>query len=325
MTAKAIPRHARTSERQRWVPHPRAGRLHRAWAPGIAQPRPPEGPMSADPLAGPVAITQRAVLGDQIRRPTAWCEMAACISRYDDSAALGEADIRARALGAGWRHDTAGRLICPYCQRRRPALQAASPVAGHDNPPGRGPGPQTSRARTGGISALWSALPAWHRRLLGGQHLPPRWLRLLAALVRGRNGWNTPPSGPAAGALGRLRSAGPDGPSHSSGHRPAATPPAQDGADDHRRQQSQWTRPGREAALRRARRHTAHRQFRLPRRRHPLDRTPKWRAPASKLHVNRARHRCQRAGDSCGGQVRRDASTGLIRPTSLPSGSATIA
>jgi len=139
MTAKAIPRHARTSERQRWVPHPRAGRLHRAWAPGIAQPRPPEGPMSADPLAGPVASTQRAVLGDQIRRPTAWCEMAACISRYDDSAALGEADIRARALGAGWRHDTAGRLICPYCQRRRPALQAASPVAGHDNPPGRRP------------------------------------------------------------------------------------------------------------------------------------------------------------------------------------------
>ena len=30
-------------------------------------------------------------------------------------------------------------------------------------------------------------------------------------------------------------------------------------------------------------------------------------------------------GDSCGGQVRRDSSIGLIRPTSLPSGSVTIA
>ncbi len=30
-------------------------------------------------------------------------------------------------------------------------------------------------------------------------------------------------------------------------------------------------------------------------------------------------------GDGCGGHVRRDSSTGLIRPTSLPSGSATIA
>ena len=33
----------------------------------------------------------------------------------------------------------------------------------------------------------------------------------------------------------------------------------------------------------------------------------------------------QVAGDSCGGHMRRDRSIGLIRPTSLPSGSATIA
>jgi hypothetical protein len=120
MTAKAIPRHARASGRQRWVPRPREGRLARVWVQAIARPGRPDGRMPADPLAGPVAITQRAVVGDLIRRPTAWCEMAACISRYDDPAALGQADIRARALGAGWRHDTAGRLICPYCQRRRP-------------------------------------------------------------------------------------------------------------------------------------------------------------------------------------------------------------
>jgi hypothetical protein len=142
MTAKAIPRHASAPDRQRWVPQPREGRLPRVWAQAVARPgRPgrPDGRMPADPLAGPVAITQRAVAGDRSRGPTAWCEMAACISRYDDPAALGEADIRARALGAGWRHDTAGRLICPYCQRRRPGSRAASPVAGRTARPLAGP------------------------------------------------------------------------------------------------------------------------------------------------------------------------------------------
>ncbi len=210
MTAKAIPRHARTSGRQRRVPPPpREGRLHRVRAPGIARPGPPCGPMPADPLAGPVAITQRAVLGDQIRRPTAWCEMAACISRFEDPAALGEADIRARALAAGWQYDNLGRLLCPYCQWRRPRLQAAYPVAGQDNPSALR---LTGHAQAGRISAVWSTLSAWQRRLLGGYDLPPRWLRLLAALVCGRNGWTTPPLGPAVGALGRRRSAGPGGP-----------------------------------------------------------------------------------------------------------------
>jgi hypothetical protein len=237
MTAKAIPRHARTFERQRWVPRPRERRLHRMRAPGIAQPGLPDGRMPADPLSGPVAITQRAVLGDRIRRPTAWCEMAACISRYEDPAALGEADIRARAVAAGWRHDGVGRLICPYCQRRRPGLRATYPVAGQDNMPARRPGQQTGPVRAGGISAMWSTLSAWHRQVLGGQDPRPRWPRLLAALVCGRNCWNTPPSGPAAGTVGRRHSAGRAGPSRSPGHRSAASPPAQGGADDHPRQQ----------------------------------------------------------------------------------------
>jgi hypothetical protein len=190
MTAKAIPRHARTSGRQRWVPPPpREGRLHRGRAPGMARPGPPVGPMPADPLAGPVAITQRAVLGDQIRRPTAWCEMAACISRYEDPAALGEADIRGRALAAGWQHDHVGRLLCPYCQWRRPRLQAAYPVAGQDNPPAL---QQTGHAQAGRISAVRAALSAAHRRLPGGQDLRPRWPHLLALLLCGRNGWTTP-------------------------------------------------------------------------------------------------------------------------------------
>jgi hypothetical protein len=186
--------------------------------------------------------------------------MAACISRYDDPAALGEADIRARALGAGWRHDTAGRLICPYCQRRRPGSRAASPVAGQDNPSARGLGQQTGHSRTGEISAVWLTLSAWHRQLLGGHDLRSRWLCLLAALVCGCNGWNMPPSGAAVDALGRLHSAGPASPSRSSGHRAAGSPPAQGGGDDH--PASGASRPGEEATLRRAGRHSGHRQFR---------------------------------------------------------------
>ena len=256
MTAKAIPRHARTSVRQRWVPRPYEGRLPRVWAQAIARPGRPDGRMPADPPAGPVAITQLAVAGDRSRGPTAWCEMASCISRYDDPAALGEADIPARALGAGWRHDTAGRLICPYCQRRRPGSRAASPVAGQDNPPGRGPGQQTGHSRAGGISAVWLTLPTRHRPLLGGQNLRSRWLRLLAALVYGCNGWNTPPSGAALGALARLHSAGPTRPSRSPGHRPAALPPAQGGGDDHPASRASGPGgPGGEATPRRAGRH----------------------------------------------------------------------
>ena len=267
MTAKAIPRHARPFGRQRGIPRLPEGRWHRVRAPGIAQPGLPDGPMPADPLAGPVAITQRAVLGDQIRRPTAWCEMAACLSRYDDPAALGEADIRARALGAGWRRDTAGRLLCPYCQRRRPGLHTAYPGAGQDNPPARGPGLQTGHARAGGISAVWSALSARRRRLPGWLHLPPDWPRLLAALVCGRNGWNTPPVGPAGGALGGRHSAGRAGPRRWAGHRPSVTSPANGRGDGHRRQQGQRARPGREATFRWAGRRAAHRPSRRPLRR----------------------------------------------------------
>ena len=62
----------------------------------------------------------RAVLGDQLRIPIAWCEMGPCISRHSDPAALGEADIRDRALSAGWRVDGLGRLACPDCQQSTP-------------------------------------------------------------------------------------------------------------------------------------------------------------------------------------------------------------
>ncbi len=238
MTAKTIPRHARTFERQRWVPRPREGRPPGLQAPGSAQPELAEGRAGADPLTGSVAITERAVWGDRIRRPTAWCEMPCCISRYDDPAAAGEADIRARALGAGWRHDGLGRLVCPYCQQHSPRLWATYPVARQDHIPARAPRQHTGQARAGRLGAVWTALSAWPQTLAGDQDRRPRWPHLLAALASGGNGWNTPP-GPAIGAPGRRPGAGPAGPRRLPGHRAAATSPAHRGGGDHRRQQGQ--------------------------------------------------------------------------------------
>jgi hypothetical protein len=71
----------------------------------------------------------RAVIGNEIRIPAVWCELAPCISRYSDPAALGEADVRARALSAGWRADGLGRLTCPQCQQSSPLFWSAHPVA----------------------------------------------------------------------------------------------------------------------------------------------------------------------------------------------------
>ena len=77
-------------------------------------------------------VTGRAVIGDELRTPIMWCEMGACISRYSDPAALGEADIRARAIGAGWRIDALGRLACPRCQQTDGRFWATHPVTLHD-------------------------------------------------------------------------------------------------------------------------------------------------------------------------------------------------
>ena len=68
-------------------------------------------------------VTERAVIGDQLRIPIAWCEMGSCISHHGDTAALGEADIHARAILAGWRVDALGRLACP-------SASSAAPVSG---------------------------------------------------------------------------------------------------------------------------------------------------------------------------------------------------
>jgi hypothetical protein len=74
-------------------------------------------------------ITERAAIGDKLRIPIAWCEMGPCIAHHADPAALGEADIRARAIAAGWRVDALGRLACPECQQGGPVFWASHPVA----------------------------------------------------------------------------------------------------------------------------------------------------------------------------------------------------
>ena len=74
-------------------------------------------------------ITERAAIGDQLRIPIAWCEMGSCISHHAHPAALGEADIRARAISVGWRVDALGRLACPECQQGGQVFWASHPVA----------------------------------------------------------------------------------------------------------------------------------------------------------------------------------------------------
>ena len=75
-----------------------------------------------------IEITERAAIGDELRIPLAWCEMGSCISHYADPAALGEADIRTRAIASGWRVDALGRLACPQCQQGDSWFWTAHPV-----------------------------------------------------------------------------------------------------------------------------------------------------------------------------------------------------
>jgi len=84
--------------------------------------------MAPASVRGRAQITARAVIGDELRKPIMWCEMGSCISWHSDPAALGEADIRARAIAAGWRVDALGRLACPRCQQIDGRFWATHPV-----------------------------------------------------------------------------------------------------------------------------------------------------------------------------------------------------
>jgi hypothetical protein len=214
VTTKTTPRHARTLARQGWVPSPNADTPPNPAAPGTALPEPADGRARTDPLAaGPVAITEWAVLGDTIRRPAVWCEMPGCISRHDHPAALGQADIRARALAAGWCHDAVGRLVCPSCQQRNPDLWITHRLARQHRAPTGSPRHDSGHTRAGRPRGVWTAVSARARAFVGGPDRWPRWPHLLAALVGAGNGWNTPPPVPARNGAGRRHRTGPAIPS----------------------------------------------------------------------------------------------------------------
>jgi hypothetical protein len=71
----------------------------------------------------------RAVIGDEMRIPFIWCEFGACDATYIHPDALGERDLRARALAAGWRYDMLGRRACPSCAQHDPTFWTPRPSA----------------------------------------------------------------------------------------------------------------------------------------------------------------------------------------------------
>jgi hypothetical protein len=119
---------ARTQARARAQADARA----RADALAEARARAEAGARAEAETAARAGATVRAVIGDQLRMPIMWCEMGSCISWHADPAALGEADTRARAIGAGWRIDALGRLACPRCQQSSPGFWASHPVVPSD-------------------------------------------------------------------------------------------------------------------------------------------------------------------------------------------------
>src|SRR5947207_3202765 len=116
-----------------------------AAAPAAAVP-PASLPGRRTRLRTSVKITERSAIGDELRIPIAWCEMGSCISHHEDPDALGEADIRARAVAEGWRVDALGRLACPKCQQSDVWFWTAHPVAPWDR--------ETAVARTTLMAAV---------------------------------------------------------------------------------------------------------------------------------------------------------------------------
>jgi hypothetical protein len=56
-----------------------------------------------------------AIIGDELRIPALWCQFGSCAAQYTHPDALGERDVRQRALAAGWRYDALNRVACPSC------------------------------------------------------------------------------------------------------------------------------------------------------------------------------------------------------------------
>ncbi len=129
-------------------------------------------------IRAPVEITERAAIGDELRIPIAWCEMGSCISHYTDPEALGEADIRARAIDAGWRVDALRRLACPKCQQSDSWFWTAHPVALWDRDTAVAMTTlmaEAARMATTGVYAASAETPAVAR---GGPAAPPSSIRV---------------------------------------------------------------------------------------------------------------------------------------------------
>lgn len=117
-------------------PRPVRGQAPRQAPPGAAaQPGAAAPGATAQPLRRASAPAMRhwrpmrGIIGDAFRMPALWCEFGSCIGRYTSRDALGERDLRARALAAGWCYDPAGRFACPSCARQDPAFRVPRPSA----------------------------------------------------------------------------------------------------------------------------------------------------------------------------------------------------
>ena len=143
-----------------------------------------------DPLTGPVAVTEHCVIGDQLRVPAAWCDMAGCGAGFADPAALGEADNRARAVGAGWAEAAVAGLVCPACQQCARAAPAERALPREPDGTGDHQAPGGTGRPAGGAG---QSIPAAFRRPPaagpGRHHQETPWPRLLDALASDRIGW----------------------------------------------------------------------------------------------------------------------------------------
>src|SRR5215472_6911667 len=81
----------------------------------------------------------RSIIGDALRIPMIWCQFGSCIARFSHTEALGEADVKNRAMHEGWRVDALGRLACPLCVQNDAMFMVIYPpvlatsTAGHDD------------------------------------------------------------------------------------------------------------------------------------------------------------------------------------------------
>jgi hypothetical protein len=94
---------------------------------GAPQPAGASQPTGAPQPGGRHHRTAQAIIGDALRIPILWCQFGSCIARYTHRDALGERDLRVRALAAGWRYDALGRLACPRCVQSDPFFWMTRP------------------------------------------------------------------------------------------------------------------------------------------------------------------------------------------------------